>query len=549
MHMKNIVHGRSWRIITSSVLSAAAVAWSASPALAQHVGTNTTVDPYVLPSIADVKTISILTVKDLAAQNGYKMVGIPDGLGAFRNIELEKKPSDETGKSEAAQQFTLLMNHELGSAAGIVREHGSTGSFVSEWTIDRRTLEVIQGHDLTDSANKVYTWNGTSYVSGTTAWNRFCSADLPAVGALSYRNGTDLIGTSDQIFLNGEETDAGRAFAHIASGPNKGESWQLPRLGKVAFENVLASPYSQEKTIVVTMDDGSANTFLTTSPNATDFPSELHVYVGNKQNSGHPVEKAGLTNGKLHGVKVFLSDPNSPLAGEDNANGFGDTGSGYIGKAKFTLVEMGASGDVSAMNEVQLQQDDIDKKIFRMQRIEDGAWDPRSSHANDFYFVTTASFTSNSRLWRLRFDDIKQPEKGGTIEILLKGNEGQKMFDNMTIDGLGRILLQEDVGNQVRLGKIWLYGIDSGNLIEVAHHNEKFFLSGAANFLTQDEESSGIIDAAKILGDGWFLLDVQAHINISATDPELVERGQLLAMFIDPKIEASANSNNNGKGN
>jgi hypothetical protein len=340
--------------------------------------------------------------------------------------------------------------------------------------------------------------------------------------------------------LNGEETDAGRAFAHIATGPHKGESWQLPRLGKVAFENVLASPYSQENTIIVTMDDGSANTFLTTPPNPTDFPSELHVYVGKKQASGHAIERAGLTNGKLHGVKVFLSDPNSPLAGEDNTYGLGNAGSGFIGKAKFTLVEMGASGDVSAMNEVQLEQDDIDKKIFRMQRIEDGAWDPRKSHANDFYFVTTASFSTNSRLWRLRFNDIKQPEKGGTIEILLKGDEGQKMFDNMTVDGIGRILLQEDVGNQARLGKIWLYGIDSGNLIEVAHHNEKFFQLGGANFLTQDEESSGIIDANKILGDGWFLLDVEAHINISATDAELVERGQLLAMYVDPSIEASA---------
>jgi hypothetical protein len=517
-------------MITSSVLSAAALAWSASPASAQNIGTNTTVEPYLLPSMAEVKTVSIMTVKDLPAGNGYQMVGIPDGLGTFRN-------------SDAAYQFTLLMNHELGSSVGAVREHGSKGSFVSEWTIDRSTLEVIQGQDLTDSPTKVYTWNGTSYVPGTTAWNRFCSADLPAVGALSYRNGKVVIGTSDRIFLNGEENDAGRAFAHIATGPYKGESWQLPRLGKVDFENVLASPYSQEKTIIVTMDDGSANTFLTTPPNATDFPSELHVYVGSKQESGHPIEKAGLTNGKLHGVKVFLNDPNTPLAGEDNIYGFGNAGSGFIGKAEFTLVEMGTSGDVSAMTEVQLEQDDIDKKIFRLQRIEDGAWDPRKSHANDFYFVTTASFSSNSRLWRLRFEDIENPEKGGTIEILLKGDEGQKMFDNITVDRSGRILLQEDVGNQARLGKVWLYGIDSGNLIEVAHHNEKFFQLGGTNFLTQDEESSGIIDAAKILGEGWFLLDVQAHINISATDPELVERGQLLAMYVNPSIEASVAPN------
>lgn len=69
--------------------------------------------------------------------------------------------------------------------------------------------------------------------------------------------------------------------------------------------------------------------------------------------------------------------------------------------------------------------------------------------------------TTNSRLWRLRFDDIEKPQKGGTIEILLRGDEGHRMLDNMTIDRRGRILVQEDVGNNVRLGKIWLYGIET----------------------------------------------------------------------------------------
>ena len=62
---------------------------------------------------------------------------------------------------------------------------------------------------------------------------------------------------------------------------------------------------------------------------------------------------------------------------------------------------------------------------------------------------------------------------------------------------------------------------------------------GRATFLTQDEESSGVIDASEIIEDGWFLVDVQAHQNIAATDPELVERGQLFALDIDPSLEAS----------
>jgi hypothetical protein len=192
------------------------------------------------------------------------------------------------------------------------------------------------------------------------------------------------------------------------------------------------------------------------------------------------------------------------------------------------------------MTAVQIEQASIAADIARLQRVEDGAWDPRTEHANDFYFVTTASLTANCRLWRLRFDDIDNPEKGGTIEILLRGGEGHGMLDNVAIDHHGRILMDEDPGNSGRIAKIWLYSIDTGEFIEVAHHNPKFFdptiLNNSA-FLTQDEESSGIIDAEHILGRGWFLFDVQVHK--ADPDPELVEGGQLLAIFVDPSIGAS----------
>lgn len=144
--------------------------------------------------------------------------------------------------------------------------------------------------------------------------------------------------------------------------------------------------------------------------------------------------------------------------------------------------------------------------------------------------MTTASLTNNCRLWHLNFDDIERPERGGTITMLLKGDEGHGMLDNVTIDRWDRILMDEDPDNSTRVSKIWLYQIDTGEFIQVAEHNPRFFDPSVPNnpaFITQDEESSGIIDASDILGRGWFLLDVQAH-KLSA-DPELVEGGQLLA--------------------
>ena len=68
-------------------------------------------------------------------------------------------------------------------------------------------------------------------------------------------------------------------------------------------------------------------------------------------------------------------------------------------------------------------------------------------------------------------------------------------------------------------------------MVEVAHHDPDRFAPGAPGFLTQDQESSGIIDASAILGEGWYLLVQQAHY---ATDTELVEGGQLLALHIPP---------------
>jgi len=295
----------------------------------------------------------------------------------------------------------------------------------------------------------------------------------------------------------------------------------------MSFENVLASPHAQKKTVVVLMDDASAST----SPVAPNVPSELYIYVGTKTKKGNAIERAGLTNGTLFGVKVAVGG--APVAEESNANGLGGSAGPYVGVGAFTLHDF---GNVENTTGVQLQTDAIANGITRFQRVEDGAWDPRRGRENDFYFVTTASVTTNSRLWLVRFTDVDRPELGGTLQILLKGDEGHRMLDNITIDRRRRMIMQEDVGNNPRLGKIWLYNVDTAQLVEIAAHDPARFTAGSPGFLTSDEESSGVMDASKILGRGWFLLAVQAHYPVPGA---LVEGGQLLAMYVDPSIAAS----------
>ena len=95
-----------------------------------------------------------------------------------------------------------------------------------------------------------------------------------------------------------------------------------------------------------------------------------------------------------------------PVTEESNDFGLGTAASGYIGAGRFALKEL---GDVTGLTAVEIETLAIGGGVARLQRVEDGAWDPGKK--NNFYFVTTASLTANCRLWHLRFDDIEARKK------------------------------------------------------------------------------------------------------------------------------------------
>jgi len=497
----------------SPAIAAMIVLAGSTAALAQETGPSTTTPPYILPSAGlpdgAVRTLSLLSAGD--SIGGYRMVGVPDGLGAWI----------EDG------QVTLMMGHELTRAEGIARAHGAKGSFVSRYTIDPVTLSVLTGRDHNTSPADVYTFDKSALVwlTGADAWERLCSGDLAAQTAFQYRG----FGTAKRMFLDGEETrvpftpDYGRAYAHVATGPDHDQTWELPALGRMSYENLLANPLSQLKTIVMAMDDGEVGTTATTGS-----PSEVYMYVGTKKKKdGTDIEKAGLTGGTLYGIQVQVDGV--AVGGESNAFALGSAS--FVGSGRFVPVSL---GDVTAKDGSQLQADTKAAGVTRFQRTEDGAWDARPGFENNYYFVTTATATTNSRLWHLQFDDIANPELGGTIEVLLNGTEGHRMLDNITIDPLGRIIALEDVGNNARLGRVWMYDTTNKNFVEVAIHDAARFAAGSVSFLTQDEETSGVIPAFDLIGPGWYLLDDQAHYPFG--DPEIVEGGQLLALYVDPLL-------------
>ena len=136
-------------------------------------------------------------------------------------------------------------------------------------------------------------------------------------------------------------------------------------------------------------------------------------------------------------------------------------------------------------------------------------------------------------LWRLSYDDVERPWEGGTLTLLLDGSEAPLLNkpDNLGFDTKGHLLIQEDPGNNVHIARIVAYDVKSGDRAVLARFDPALFAPGASGTVaTQDEESSGIIDASKFLGKGTFLFDAQVH----RTNPEAdkVEYGQLLTLQV-----------------
>ena len=461
------------------------------------VGPSTPETPYLVPTVSSVGFTSIISAGDevIGATNpdgtAWRFVGIPDGIGAFDN-------GDGTA--------TVLVNHEIGATAGVEREHGSIGSFVSRLIVDTDTLEVLDADDLGDAIFRYDAATETFY-AGTTAIGRLCSADLALPSA--FFDAASGKGTHDRILLNGEEVGAeGRAFAWVATGTEEGNVYELPWLGKFSWENALASPDTGEKTVVIGTDDST--------------PGQVYVYVGEKRSEGNAVERAGLTGGDLWGVRAsFEADTNASPE-----------------QSTFLLENL---GDVSGKTGAQLQAASTEAGVTEFGRPEDGAWDTQDP--NRFYFATTGTADAPTRLWALDFVDVARPNLGGTVTQLLDGSEGIRSLDNLTVSASGKVVLQEDPGNNPRLAKVWHYDPATDGLVELARHDPARFGGETAPAVvpfTQDEESSGVVDVTGIFGkDGGqaYLLDTQAHYPFGAPGSsgrtEMVEGGQLMLMRVD----------------
>lgn len=495
--------------------------------------------PTYMQSVASsVKLTSVVSAGDYIGS--YQIAGIPDGLGVIK----------ENGK------LRIITNHEWSGtnavAAARNSARGSTsGSFISEMHYDLASGTVTKARDFVtdvvwyDYANVKFGSTPTAPADAaaldeyktpnhTSLINRFCSATLAAAG--TFYDKASGFGYQGEVFLAGEEgSDESRGFAVNATD---GEMVQIPKFGLSAWENLIPTPNKGKTTGIMGMEDGSA----------TD--SQLWMYVGTKTKTGTWYQKAGFTNGATY---VLAADASEPVLNDNEIR----TKYGKNKPIKVTFAKINTAVNGKAQNT------EAREKGIELARVEDGSFDPKKP--NDFYFVTTESnkdpiatapnpatptvTRDGGALWRLRFADVANPAKGGTLELLLNGGEVPYLSkpDNITVDGAGNVLIQEDPGNNALVARIVAYRISDGKLGVLAKFKDEHFAEGGSAFVTKDEESSGIIDITAELSKGkndknrYYMFVAQVHGPISAaradiaTDPNLakaIEGGQWYVMTV-----------------
>lgn len=471
---------------------------------------------YMVPAHSSVQLKVLATAGDLITGNVIK--GIPDGMGAMANRN---------------GSVSILTNYEHSITNPFVKTgekpNAIWGASISKFNYSPRLGSITSAdNDFIQSVN-FWHYSGAKWVTdpagaapvgapaGSFGWGlqRFCSANLAPASALSFKESGKVLGYEDHMYFVGEEVgDASRAFAFDMDGVG----YQFARMGTASWENLVTAPKPGKNTVVLGLEDGSATN------------SHVHMYVGEKQTTGNNFEKAGLNNGKLYVLNV-------PTAGSDNV--FRTA----IGKNKPTAVEFKVVDWNQSIT-------DFDKAVTgsgtEFARVEDGEWDPNDP--NVFYFVTTESnkdaiatapnpatptvSRDGGALWRLTFKDSQNPLSGATLEMLLNGGESIYMSkpDNIAVTKNGIVLIQEDPGNNDHVARVVGYRIKDQKVATVAKFDDKYFAKGAAELITTDEESSGIIEVTDLLakkGDKntYFFLNAQVHTpNLLVARPDLKGR-------------------------
>ena len=469
--------------------------------------------PYAIPATPEVSLQALLSVGDTvtrtstSATDGYRMTGIPDGMGAYR---------DDQGL------IHVFMNHEFGDGRTklietipVVGEPAIKGAYVSEFILDPQNANVVSG-DLAFNQAKQWDPATQTFIDRTAQWRdpntdlwkfaKFCSGFL----------GGPESGLLDRIFFTGEEDGTLDPTFDRLGGQTvvvaDGVAYALPQMGHFQRENGVVIPTADaSKTYILLPEDRGA------------LDSQLYLWAGTKvPDDPNPVVRNGLTNGDLY---VFAAD---------NRNIEGEVQFGYgQGTLPGKWVKIPESYALGPEAELESYVQSAAVNAFDFVRVEDVA--TSTYEAGVAYFTTTGSgqpVPGNpnvyGRVYEMRFDNAVNPLDGAGITVLIQPKnlyEPVIQPDNIAMDVQGNLIIQENINRESRgqgpfttgEGRIWSYNTKSGDIVELAELSQ-LPASPIWKPVNPDNpakggtwESSGVIDVSDFYGQGSWLFDVQAN--------------------------------------
>jgi len=366
--------------------------------------------------------------------------------------------------------INIFVNHEL--TLDKVNEYAK----VSKLTVDENG-RIISGELMEDGSGK---------------YERFCSATIFTEN-----------GFKNPLFVTNEEIEDGIVVAYDTVRENKTE---MPWLGKFFHENTILVPNKNNKTIALITEDGEPH------------HSQLYMFMSDNPNNF------------LNGIGQLYV-----LVGENNINSFQDLQKGIIYNGYFQPV----TWNWITQNSTDLEKEVQNLNALDFMRLEDADYNKVD---NSIIYITD----TGSHEYGERYDDgrLYQFEIIGssfnqtnnatitnnnnykvTISILLDGDDGDDLRnpDNIATSKKS-IMIQEDLNDYNIIdggvnARVLKYDLNSHNLNPVAIVDQSQDVSHSK---AGEWESSGIIEVFDIFGNGYWLLDIQAHT--------LGESGQLLLM-------------------
>jgi hypothetical protein len=338
-----------------------------------------------------------------------------------------------------------------------------------------------------------------------------------------------------------------------------GEYHQIAGLGRHNHENTVVVPGGWDETAVLSSDD----TFNAPS-------SQLYLYT-----AASP-EALKQDEGTLWGFQVTgvngtpLEDPDDP---QNHANDYLDIveGNNYQGRFIEVPADIARGTNPTLRPQEGLEAWSNDNNVFQFVRVEDIDFDP--DNPREVYFADTGTTRlkegANGRLFRAGATgeaNFPQFDSNGRVFKMVLNAADPTVVDSFSIYAEGRLVEKSDAETSTVLDEG--VGFLNPDNLDISANSMMVQEDGpSANDVWQNPvgtttwtkvasttqvataETSGIVDASAWLGAGWWVLDVQSHVNLLPLGPSgqtyqtlpsgpvltyttRREDGQLLLMFI-----------------